>query len=269
MNVLSPQYKVNEGNKEEKERVLEEGEFDELENETFWFRKSTLDWKKEVENWEAHLNLLKLFSRFPHLNPVKKMKVNIKGLEEEREKSAVRKPKGSVNKKVALFHGDITRLNCDVITNAANSLLRQGTGVDGVIHYAAGKELQIETREILKEMGHLRGGETVMTGAYELPCKRLFHTVAPFGENEMILSSCYITCLSLLSTHQFKSIAFPCIGTGAHFYPEIKAAHVALSSVRDWLEENGEQIEQVIFCCYTIESYAIYETIMPLYFPAE
>lgn len=158
--------------------------------------------------------------------------------------------------------GDITRLHVDAIVNAANSTLLGGGGVDGAIHRAAGPGLLEECRTL----GGCPTGESKMTSAYNLPCRKVIHTVGPIwnggshGESEL-LASCYDTAMKLAEDNSLKSIAFPCISTGVYRYPKQEAAEIALKTIFGHLR-SGAYKGDVIICCFTMQDAEIYEELL-------
>jgi O-acetyl-ADP-ribose deacetylase (regulator of RNase III) len=173
--------------------------------------------------------------------------------------------------KLEILRGDITRLDVDVIVNAANSSLMGGGGVDGAIHRAAGHQLLEECMKIAAERrniphGPCPAGDAVITGAYKLPCKHIIHTVGPVwqgggqGEAE-ILASCYRKSLLLASETGLASIAFPNISTGVYGYPKDKASTVAVETVRKTLSETPG-IQRIIFVCFDEENLKLYQKLV-------
>ncbi|KAF9422523.1 O-acetyl-ADP-ribose deacetylase macrod1, partial [Entomortierella beljakovae] len=136
--------------------------------------------------------------------------------------------------KISLWKGDITTLDVDAIVNAANETLLGGGGIDGAIHRAAGDRLLKECRTL----GGCPTGEAKITKGYNLPARHVIHTVGPQGEYPGALTRCYKNSLDLVKNNNLTSVAFCCVSTGIYGYDNLKAAHVALQAVGDWLREN-------------------------------
>lgn len=163
---------------------------------------------------------------------------------------------------IEITQGDITLQQTDAIVNAANTTLLGGGGVDGAIHRAAGPELLVECRAL----GGCSTGEARITKGYRLAARYVIHTVGPVwnggsrGEDRL-LQSCYENSLGLAVSQAIRTVAFPSISTGAYRFPVLRAARIAVSSVRDYLKR-APAIEKVVFVCFSKNDYDIYHEVL-------
>lgn len=174
---------------------------------------------------------------------------------------------------IALWQGDITRLQVDAIVNAANAELLgcfypcHGC-IDNAIHSAAGLQLRNACAAIMEAQGHLEAaGNAQITDGYNLPCKYVLHTVGPIVNGQVTrkdclkLAACYRSCLLLAEKQKLKSIAFCCISTGEYHFPQEKAAEIAVDTIRKYFIETNSSI-QVVFNVFKESDYEIYSTLL-------
>ena len=167
---------------------------------------------------------------------------------------------------IELTMGDITQIEVDAVVNAAHDDLTGGGGVDGAIHKAAGQKL-------LGECLNLYGcpqGEARITGAYDMPSKYIIHTVGPVwtqngedGLKRLALRACYLSSLQLAESQGLKSIAFPCISTGAYCFPKDIAAEVAIDAIKEFINhEEVIYLDWIYIVCFDKQNFAEYEKIL-------
>ena len=171
---------------------------------------------------------------------------------------------------MCVWRGDITSLRCDAIVNAANSAMLGCFSpchgcIDNTIHTYAGVQLRAECARIMdgakEPTGHAR-----ITGAYNLPCGHVIHTVGPIVDGEPTpedrrdLGSCYESCMDLAASHGLRTVAFCCISTGVYGFPQREAAEIAVSTVKRRLEEHPDM--RVVFDVFTDRDEMIYHDLL-------
>ncbi|MGW8367049.1 MAG: O-acetyl-ADP-ribose deacetylase [Gammaproteobacteria bacterium] len=152
--------------------------------------------------------------------------------------------------RIELIAADITKLDVDVVVNAANRALAGGGGVDGAIHRAAGPELARACREI----GGCPTGKARITPGFGLTAKWIAHAVGPIWRGGKagepgLLAGCYRSALQLAAEKHARTIAFPAISCGVYGYPLADAAVVAVTTVAATLPELPS-IERVFHVCH-------------------
>ena len=178
-----------------------------------------------------------------------------------------------VQEDIYIWQGDITKLKCDGIVNAANSQMlgcfcpNHGC-IDNAIHTFAGVQLRLKCAEIMRKQMHEEPtGKAKITLGYNLPCKFILHTVGPivYGKltkkNEQQLAECYRSCLTLADQNGLQSLAFCCISTGEFCFPNERAAEIAIQTVKTYKQETKSKIK-IVFNVFKEVDYAIYTRLL-------
>lgn len=168
---------------------------------------------------------------------------------------------------IEIILGDITKIQADVVVNAANTSLLGGGGVDGAIHRAGGPAILEACRLIRNKQGGCKVGEAFITTGGNLPAKFVIHAVGPVWNgghhNEIVLlQNAYRNSLRLAEENNLYDVAFPNISTGIYHFPKQKAAEIAIHTTVEFLK-TAHSVKKVIFVCFDKENYEIYKANTP------
>ena len=151
--------------------------------------------------------------------------------------------------KIEIIKKGITKLDVDVIVNAANKHLQAGGGVCGAVFRDAGYS---ELQKACDKIGFCHTGGAVITPGFNLKAKYIIHAVGPVWEGGNAdepkkLYSCYKKSLELAKENSCHSIAFPLISSGIFGYPKDKAWRKALQACLDFISENEDYDIDIYF----------------------
>ncbi|XP_002942644.2 protein mono-ADP-ribosyltransferase PARP14 [Xenopus tropicalis] len=143
---------------------------------------------------------------------------------------------------IAVYKDDLTRHRVDVVVNAAREDLKHTEGLALALLNAAGPKLQTECDHIIKREGKYSVGDSVITGAGNLPCKQVIHTVSPkWDPNSQtrctrLLRRGISRCLELAAENGLSSIGIPAVGSQMSGFPVTVSVQNIVESVRQYVE---------------------------------
>jgi O-acetyl-ADP-ribose deacetylase (regulator of RNase III) len=144
---------------------------------------------------------------------------------------------------VEVRQGDVTKLDVDAITNAANTRLKHGGGVAAAIAKAGGPEVQRESNE----KAPIGLGEAVETTAGDMPTRYVIHaaTMELGGPTSSdIIARATRSALRKADELGCRSLALVAFGTGVGGFSLDEAARLMVGAVR---QHKPGSLERVIF----------------------
>ena len=139
-----------------------------------------------------------------------------------------------LNFKVALWQGDITKLQVDVLINCNNEDLNERAGISGQIFVGAGPQME----EACAKLGGCPPGDAKATRGFRLPAKHVIHAVPPAwvdgGEGDAALEALYTKSLDV--ARRLNCATVGCVPLKTKDVPREQAAHLAIRAMRKRLE---------------------------------
>ncbi|XP_055537363.1 protein GDAP2 homolog isoform X5 [Wyeomyia smithii] len=174
-----------------------------------------------------------------------------------------------INQRFLIWEGDISLLAVDAITNTTDETLTEKNRISRKIFGRAGAAL---TSAVIHDVGRCKTGEVCVTPGFFLPAKYIIHTVGPVYSDkyrsaaESTLHSCYRNVLYKAKELGLRTVALCDISSVQRNFPPDTAAHIALRTIRRFLEQYRTEI---VIVCLEPNERGIYEVLAPLYFPRD
>jgi O-acetyl-ADP-ribose deacetylase (regulator of RNase III) len=156
---------------------------------------------------------------------------------------------------IDIVQGDITKIECDALVNAANNHFWMGGGVAGALKRAGGPEIEAEAMK----QGPAKVGEAVVSGAGKLKAKYVIHAAVMGQDLQTDAEKVRLATRNSLKRAGelgVKCIAFPALGTGVGGFPLDECARIMLDEVR---KLKNSSLEKVMFVLYGEEAYRAFK----------
>lgn len=149
-----------------------------------------------------------------------------------------------------VLQADVTKLDVDAITNAANTELKHGGGVAAAISRAGGPQVQRESTQ----KAPIGLGEAVETTAGQMPAQYVIHaaTMRLGGPTSAdIITRATRSTLAKADELGCRSLALVAFGTGVGGFPLEDAARLMVAAVR---AHPARSLRRVVFAVHGDEA---------------
>eukprot|EP01040_Poterioochromonas_malhamensis_P005299 gene5299-5682_t len=176
-----------------------------------------------------------------------------------------------INQKIFLYMGPGYKIPCDALIVGQNEQLSDRNDDNNAIVVLGGPRLE----EQLAAAAPIQTGESVITEGGSLPTNWVIHAVGPRYDERYLtaaehsLFSAYKSSLVLAVENNAKDLVITCIYSPKKKYPRFDAAHVALRTVRKFLQHSSVRncFNRIMFCVPSQDDYEIYSALLAAYFP--
>ena len=154
---------------------------------------------------------------------------------------------------IDVLDGDIAARQVDAIVNAANNELWMGSGVAGAIKACGGEAIE----RAAMAQGPIAAGESVMTPGGRLAATYVIHAAAMGSDlrtDARLIEAATRSALARAADHQFRSIAFPALGTGVGGFPVAECARLMVKVLRE--QAGTTSLRRVEFVLVGARAYA-------------
>jgi len=168
--------------------------------------------------------------------------------------------------RIELWNGDICDLEVDAIVSPAVTSLWMSSGIAGELKRAGGDA--IEFAALRQAPVHI--GDAIVTPAGSLAAKVVIHAVSMERDRRTsgpAIDRAARSAMARVRELGLSSVAFPALGTGVGGFPLDEAARIAVTAVRDELQDSPG-VEHVVFALRGAAAYEAFARALSLDEPA-
>lgn len=176
----------------------------------------------------------------------------------------------SLSSKIYLHLGQGYKVPADCLVIGQNEQLSDRTEDNLAVFILGGPSFEEE----LQALAPIQTGDSTITSGGTLPFNWVVHAVGPryderfLSASDQALYSAYRNALVLAADKNVQDIVITCIYSKRKKYPRFEAAHVALRTVRKFLQHPvGTGFRRIMFSVPEQDDFEIYSALLSAYFP--